>query len=134
MEDMETVICLDTGVVIDILRKKEDAILWLKDIKHEQPLAITLITVFEIYRGIYGGTRTIEELEAFEYLKKQLIVLPITENHMREAARISIILQKSGKEIDIRDLLIGICTREEGYILKTNNQKHFIAIPDLKLV
>ena len=134
MEDLETTLCLDTGIIIDILRKKKETLLWLESIKREQPLAITLITVFEIYRGIYGGTRAIEELESFEYLKKQLTLLPFTETHMREAARASILLQRAGKEIDLRDLLIGICAREEGCILKTNNKKHFTSIPNLRIL
>lgn len=133
MENVETFICLDTGIVIDILRKKKETLLWLESLKREQPLAITLITTFEIYRGIYGGGRAIEEMETFEPLKKQLTLLPITESHLREAARESIRLQKAGMDIDIRDLFIGICAREEGCALKTNNPKHFVNIQGLKI-
>ena len=96
MEDMETSICLDTGIVVDILRREEKAITWLKQVKRDRPIAITLITVFEIYRGIYISKNSLQESEAFEYLKKQLLVLPLVEKHVREAARISIILQKEG--------------------------------------
>ncbi|MEK6825310.1 MAG: type II toxin-antitoxin system VapC family toxin [Nanoarchaeota archaeon] len=131
---METSICLDTGIVVDILRREEKAITWLKQVKRDRPIAITLITVFEIYRGIYISKNSLQESEAFEYLKKQLLVLPLVEKHVREAARISIILQKEGNSIDMQDLLIGICAREEGYALKTNNLKHFVNIPDLKLL
>lgn len=134
MENVEAVICLDTGVVIDILRKKEQIVRWLASVQQERLLAITLITLFEIYRGVYQGKRIHEELEAVEYLKKQLTILPLTEQHMQEAASESIRLQRNGKKIDIRDIFIGICAREEGCMLKTNNRKHFTDIRGLQLV
>jgi predicted nucleic acid-binding protein len=34
----------------------------------------------------------------------------------------------------MQDLLIGICAKEEGYSLKTKNQKHFANIPGLKVI
>ena len=134
MENVENAICLDTGIVIDILRRKEKTVQWLNDIEREKSIALTLITLFEIYRGVYRSERIAEELEAFEYLKRQLLILPLTEEHMREAARESIRLQKAGKEVDIRDLLIGVCAREEGCTLKTNNRKYFMDIRGLRLL
>lgn len=131
MENLEASICLDTGVVIDILRKKEETILWLTSLPEECSISITLITLFELYRGAYIGLRQKEEVGAIDILKEQMIILPLTPEHMQKAAEESVILQKKGTGIDIRDLLIGICAREEKCILKTHNKKHFKKISGL---
>lgn len=133
MEDVETAICLDTGIVLDILRKKEETITWLKA-NPDAKIAITLITLFELYRGVYLGSHIDNELKDIEEVKERVFVLPLTEAHMRSAAQVSVDLQKKGITIDIRDLLIGICAKEEGYSIKTRNQKHFTNIPELKLI
>ncbi len=126
-------ICLDTGAAIDILRKKE-VIIWLNSLSSESVVFITPITLFEIYRGIYLGSRIEEELKDFEEMLEYLEIIPLTQFHMHEAARTSVELQKKGISLDIRDLLIGICAREEGCVLKTRNRKHFVDIPELKLI
>lgn len=133
MENLETPLCLDSGIVMRILRKEKETLHWLESVSENRPLAITLLTLFELYRGAYLGSRIFEEIQSIEHLADNLSILPFTSEHMRLAAEVSVELQKKGMTIDIRDLLIGVCVREEGCILKTNNRKHFEHIPRLNL-
>ena len=130
---MEDLICLDTGIVVALLRKSEFSWRWLHSLSPETIVSTTLITLFELYRGVYLGSRIKEELTDIKDLLESITILPFTQEHMNEAARVSVELQKKGISLDIRDLLIGVCAREEGSSLKTNNKKHFENIPELTL-
>ena len=130
---METSLCIDTGIVVGILRKEKETMRWLETLPEDKPLAISLITLFELYRGAFLNSRTQEEIKAIEQVESQLILLPLTPKHMRSAAQESVLLQKKGLSVDIRDLLIGICARDEGYALKTKNEKHFKNIDGLQI-
>ena len=130
---MEDLICLDTGAAVDILRKTESALQWLNSLSPETVVSTTLITLFELYHGVYLGSRIKQELEDIKDMLEYTAVLPLTANHMQVAAQESVALQRKGKTIDLRDLLIGVCTREEGFTLKTRNPKHFADIERLEI-
>ncbi len=130
---MENLVCLDTGVLIGLLRKNEQVIAWFNSIPAETQTATTLITLFELYKGAYQSKFKEKELQDIEELKEEIVILPLNREHMKEAAQEIVFLQKNGKGIDIRDLIIGIVARKEGYSLKTYNKKHFENIHGLKL-
>ena len=50
---MENSICIDTDCLVDFLRKKPEAVLWVQEWGEKASLSTTLINVFELYFGAY---------------------------------------------------------------------------------
>ena len=50
---MENSICLDTNILVDLLRNKSDAVKWVEENESNNILATTIINVFELYSGAY---------------------------------------------------------------------------------
>lgn len=128
---MEDSICLDSDVLIDFLRNKRGAVEWMNKNK-DKSLAITIINLFELYAGAFclGSGEKLNELDKFISKFKILGLSPsIARRAGEEYARLS----SHGELIDNSDLLIGIIALSEGFVLKTNNRKHFERVKGLKI-
>ncbi len=67
-------------------------------------------------------------------MTESLIIFNMTVKDAIKAGEEIAYLESLGLKIDIRDLLIGIITRENGYALLTGNVKHFNRIKDLDIL
>ena len=117
MEKMGRKICLDSDILIDILRGKEEAIQKIKSIEAE--LCTTSPSIFEIWYGKRTGeeivNRAIDIIETF----------PLDKNSAKLAAEILLKLEKSGAPIEFKDIFIGAICITNDLPLITNNKKHF---------
>lgn len=109
-------ICLDTDIVVDILRRREDVIEELKKISFTP--AITAITVTELFMGERRG-------ENLELLLREMKFYPLDFEAAVIAGKIYKELKKKGKLIDFRDLLIGAICIKFNLPLMTRNTRHF---------
>ncbi len=125
-------ICLDTDVIIEILRNKDRTISWLSE-HLSDVFYITQITIFELYKGAYRRKNT-KELALLQQFLSQISVLPLTNDISLTAGIESAKLELQGFTVDYRDMLIGICAREHGVFLKTYNSKDFVRISEFKLL
>ena len=95
--------------------------------------ATTSINLFELYYDAYkSGVE--ENLLKLEELQQRLRILPTSTEAMKKAGEILAMLGKQGQPLDFRDLLIGTIALTERLSLKTNNKKHFLRIPHLKVL
>jgi len=127
MED--TLICLDTSVLIEYYRKteKENSFLFQLTDKYGS-FAISVITEYEIY----VGSNTEQDAfwnDFFEEVK----VLPFDSEINRTAIELYRSLKRERKLIDIPDLLIGATALFYNLPLATLNEKHFERIKELSL-
>jgi len=129
---MEDKVCLDSDFLIEFLKNNPEAREWLSQ-NSGMELATTSINVFELYYGEYKN-RGDAEVDALNEFLKHLIILNITSEIAKKAGEEAAILEKSGKALDFRDLLIGMTALYNGYSLKTNNKKHFGRIRTLKVI
>lgn len=74
------------------------------------------------------------KLAAFEDLCKEMKVQDLTVRDINVAARIYLQGRKQGRMIEDTDLLIAAQAMANGYILVTNNTKHFEDISGLAFV
>lgn len=125
-------ICLDTDVLVDVLRGKEEAILFLKELAPRAVLSTTYITLFELYHGAAVSHAKEQNINKIDELKQKLLILNLTNESVKDAGRILAELEKKGELIDFRDLLIGTTAKNQGFKMKTNNQKHFRKIGGLE--
>ncbi len=126
-------VALDTDIIIDFLRGKERAVRLIKKLYESNiNLATTVINIFELSWGAYKlGKKRVNDIEK---LTESLIILNMTVKDAIKAGEEIAYLESLGLKIDIRDLLIGIITRENGYTLLTGNVKHFNRIKDLDIL
>ncbi len=127
-------ICLDTDFLIDAMRGKEEAAVFLLDNEDKAIFAITYISLFELYRGAFSSVNEEDQVLAVDKLKTKFQMLNLSEESVKLAGKIMAKLKKTGEAIDFRDLFIGSIALVNGFAIKTGNLKHFNKIPQLKIV
>jgi len=127
-------IVVDTDVLIDLLREKDDAVKKIRELEKNEELATTDINVFELYFGAYNSNKKDKNLSSTRGLMKNLTLLHTTEEAMETGCRIYSNMKAKGKSIDIRDVLIAAITLQNGASLLTMNREHFECIVELVLV
>ncbi len=125
-----SVICLDTSVLIDYYRKKEKSKSYFFHLADKyEDFAISTISEFEVYIG------SNEEKDLFwdDFFGK-VISIPFDSATNKIAIKIDRNLKKISKQIDTPDLMIAACAISHGLKLATLNSKHFSRIEGLEIV
>ncbi|MBT3675360.1 MAG: type II toxin-antitoxin system VapC family toxin [Candidatus Marinimicrobia bacterium] len=115
---------LDTNILIDFLRGREKAIIFIKRMKI-QPV-ISALTVAELFAGVKGKRESI----AVHNLIDACEVIPVNEEIAEEGGNIKNRFQKS-HQIGLADALIAATANILKLELVTLNQKHFPMIKKL---
>ena len=125
--------CLDTDLLIAILRGKEEARGIVLDIDEEAKGATTAINSFEIFFGASKSSMKNDDVKEALKLLSRLEVISLDLSSSRIAAEISAKLAAKGEPIDYRDALIAGIAIENDLTLVTRNKSHFSRIKSLKL-
>lgn len=127
---MEDLIIADTDVIIDFFADVPLYAQVVSELIENNKLAITSISVYELFAGITGSKR----LKQIETFIENVYVFPLDIIEARIASKIYTELKAQGKLIGNQDILIaGICIAN--YLpLLTRNMTHFELIKKLKLV
>jgi len=115
---------LDTDVLIDYLKGHPHALEYLMRI--EEPLAMSSITLAELYSGVREG----DERDALTALISILDVIPLREEMAVKAGLFRRDFRKS-HNLGLMDTLIAATSVVMGIPLVTLNRKHFPMLPDL---
>jgi len=120
----------DTDVVIDFFTDTPPFSQVLTGLLGEGRLAITAITVFELYAGVTGAKR-LKQLETF---CESVPVLELDVLAAAHAAKIYTDLKSKGKSVGNQDILIaGICLANCLPLL-TRKTAHFASVKGLDIV
>jgi tRNA(fMet)-specific endonuclease VapC len=124
-------VCIDSDVLINFLRNREDAKEIIKGlIEQEIELSTTTINTFELYKGLKkikdNPSSLIIALANFKILNFDI-------NASKRAAEITNYLESKGEIIDIADIMIASVVITNNETLLTNNLNHFKRIPELKI-
>lgn len=126
-------ICLDTNVVIAVL-KQEPAHL-LERFTRELPqgtLALSSIVLFELRDGIANSARRQENTDRLTiFLQAPIEVLPFEPEDAEEAGELRAELKRAGTPIGPYDVLIAAQARRRGAKLVTANRGEFSRVPGL---
>jgi tRNA(fMet)-specific endonuclease VapC len=125
--------CLDTDLLIAILRGKQEAYSIVTEIDEETKAATTAINTFEIFFGAHKSSMKNENIKEAAKLLDRLEVIPLDLPSSRKAAEISAKLAEKGEPIDYRDAMIAAIAIENDLTLVTRNKSHFNRIKNLKL-
>jgi len=125
-----TVICLDTSVLIDYYRKKEKSkSLFFQLTEKYSAFAVSAVTEYELYLG-----NSQEQNMFWDEFFSQITVLPFDTKAAKQAVAIYKQLKQQNQLIDIPDIMIAGTAMQNNAPLATLNRKHFERINGLEII
>ena len=124
---------LDTSILIAFLRGESRVVNRVEEyLKKFDRLSLSIITYYEILRGLkYLGNK--RKLKEFEELMDKCEIVLLDRDIVKKASEIYAELKKKGELIEDADILIAATCIIKGYILITDNEKHFKRIEGLEV-
>lgn len=104
----------------------------LKEIK-KKGLGISIITLLELYEGVYGSKNSEKHLNSLENFLTGIKVIGIDDEIAKIFGKERAKLRKKGELIDNFDLIIACTCLQYKVRLLTNNIKHYKRIEGLKI-
>ena len=123
---------LDTNIVIYVLKRRPIEVLSLFN-DNASRMAISAITLAELFHGAEKSTRVSDNLVAIEDFCSRLEVLPYGAKAAQHYGAIRAGLEKTGQPIGVNDLHIAAHARSEGLVVVTNNVGEFARVPALQV-
>ncbi len=122
--------CLDTDILIEYFRGNEKISGKISLLKDQDDIALTWLSFYEFFKGIYISQKLNEEA----FLKNLLtscLVLESTFESSKIGGEIYATLKREGKLINDADILIASIVKANSATLVTNNTSHFSRISGL---
>lgn len=123
---------LDTDTLIYSLKAVPVVVANLRN-HSADPKAISVITYGELVFGAYNSQKVTQNLARVHRLKEIFPVIDVTPAITETFGILKAELRSDGTTIDDFDLLIGATAISLGLCVVTNNERHFMKIPDLKI-
>jgi tRNA(fMet)-specific endonuclease VapC len=121
---------LDTNIVIYVMKRKPIEVL-SKFNENSARMAMSVITLSELFHGAENSLRVSENLLAIEDFVSRIEVLQYTTKASQHYGAIRANLEKRGQVIGVNDLHIAAHARSEGLTVVTNNTDEFARVPSL---
>jgi tRNA(fMet)-specific endonuclease VapC len=121
---------LDTDICIHALKGRSRALI-SKLQAHENNLAITDVTLFELYYGAERYDDRQKRLAIIEDFTSRLDIVPFESRAARHAGNIRATLEAKGQMIGAYDVMIAAVARSQGLALATNNLREFNRVEGL---
>jgi len=96
-------------------------------------LLISIITLLELYYGVYKSRHVDANLAKIKTLEQSLEVLPTGQETAEIFGRLKAKLELDGNRFDDFDLIIASTALTHNLVLVTNNERHFQRIEGLKM-
>jgi tRNA(fMet)-specific endonuclease VapC len=123
---------LDTDICVYWL-KKDDCIEQNAISVGLENIAISFMTLSELYYGVHKSQRVDENLSAISILTAKISVIESNAQICARFGKLKVFLEKQGMIIDDADLFIAACVLTTEATLVTNNTRHFKRIEELRL-
>jgi tRNA(fMet)-specific endonuclease VapC len=129
--------CLDTTVLIDLAggggrMRCSRAAAKLRDlVRRGESICTTRLSVAELYVGVYRADDPVREEEAVRALLAGMQLLEFGDPEARLFGEVTARLQKLGRPAGDMDVMIAVTALAAGQSLITDNETHFVEIPDL---
>lgn len=123
-------LCLDTGLLIQYLRRTSPGREATKAALHDFECTVTVFTVYELMLGSERTGRDIGEADLLAVLE----ILPFDEDTARRAAQLQSALISRNQRIGILDMLIAAICLTHNLPLLTLNARDFSRVPDLTIL
>ena len=129
-------ILLDTTFLIDLLRKKKNAVSKAIELTTRDKLSTTYINIYELLIGIYSikGIDKEKKLQDVEKLMEKLEVFTLEKESAINSAKIGGDLILKGQVIgDTDNMIIGIALTNGITTIVTRDIKHYKKVKEIKV-
>ena len=123
---------LDTSVIIDYLRGKEESVTLVNKLKGK--LVSSHICLSELYEGIYRSKNNNAESTVLEFFSGLSKTYGLNQKIAQEFGNLRKNLKQKGEIIEDLDIMIAATCIVYGLTLVTLNEKHFARIKKLNIV
>jgi predicted nucleic acid-binding protein len=124
---------VDTSIIIDIDRGKQDTIELCKQLTHTNSAYISTVSVSEILTGSYLRKDHILAVKKAEKILNQFRWVTLNGETAKLIAELNAYLIANGQPIEYQDIAIAASfLLEDCDILLTENKEHFERLPNLK--
>ncbi len=113
--------CIDTNIIIDILRGDEKLALKLQDLSKFK-ICISFISLCELYKGAYAYHDSVIKISDVKNFVSSFDLLNFDETSCEEFGKMYFELKKAGKRIKEFDLLIASVVKVNNLILITRDK------------
>jgi len=125
---------IDTDILSYFLNGEKNVTAKVQEyLVHNDKLLFSQITYFEILAGLEYKQAS-KQISKFELFALKCSILALTENSLKESAKIYGELRRKGIQIGTPDLLIAGIAIDRNLILITNNDGHYQPIDKLTIV
>lgn len=128
-------ICLDTNVVIVLLKRQASAVRdrLRAERRKGEAVAVSAIVLHELWYGASKSTQFARnEARILGFMAAPFSILPFDQDDAREAGEIRAELEAGGKPIGVYDILIAAQARRRDALLVTANVREFARVPGLR--
>jgi len=129
--------CLDTTVLIDLLRPRRASVVTAAIeplLRAGATLCTTRINAAELYVGVERARDSKVEGKSVAELLSRLVMLEFNESAARQFGRFTAHLQQIGRPAGDMDVLIASIAMTHGLPLVTRNPNHFTDLPGVQVV
>jgi len=129
-------ILLDTTFLIDLLRKRENAIKKAVELSGKNRLATTYVNIYELLLGVYSveGIDYEKKLQDAERLLEKLEILILEKQSAIISAKIGGALSLEGQMIgDVDNMIAGIALANNISTIVTRDKEHFQRIKGIRV-
>jgi tRNA(fMet)-specific endonuclease VapC len=125
--------CLDTDLLVGVLRKQERATRKVEELDKQGRQATTAVNAFELFYGASKSKMVEENIRETSRLLSRLELLPLTIRSAEKSGLLFGALELKGLPIEFRDSMIAGIALEHGLALVTRNKRDYSRIPGLTL-
>ena len=109
--------CLDTNIVVDILRGDSSLRSKLDEMSEIFDVFITSISLCELYRGAYGHSNPEEKIKILEEFISNFDLLTLEKESCDEFGKVYKNLEKKGSVVKEFDLMIACIVKTKSILL-----------------
>jgi len=125
-------VCLDTSVLVPLLRKEESALNRLRsEADRGSRVLTTVVSLCELYAGAYASRDPPKELKKVERLLSRLEILELTKQASRKYGELLNYPAIRTQPIGDFDLIIAAIALSAEEALSTRDPEHFGRVPGL---
>jgi tRNA(fMet)-specific endonuclease VapC len=127
-------VCLDTSVIVALLRKDESATSKFEEaVAGGAMVSTTVVNLCELYAGAYGARRASQELEKVEGLTSLLQVLDLDAAAAKRYGELVNFEELKHKPIGDFDVIIAAIAMSNDEPVATRDLDHFSRVPGLSV-
>ena len=123
---------LDTNTCVYAIKRMPQVVRRLQE-RSPEDFGVSAITVAELRFGAAKSSRPAETRRGVDAFLKPLEALPFGNDAASEYAILRLALERGGRPIGERDLLIAATAKSLGLIVVTHNVREFSRVADLKV-